>query len=106
MAEKFCFHQSLWNGGTIDGHECAVLAGALVVDRFGDKIFAGAALALNQNRGGFAGRDFLHKTHQLEGFRRDGDDFMISGIAPDFASQRLDFGSQAGCLQRILDGDV
>ena len=38
--------------------------------------------------------------------RRDGDDFVISGVAPNFSAQRLDFGAQARGFERVLNGDA
>jgi hypothetical protein len=41
------------------------LARAFVVNGFGDEVFAGAAFALNQDGGGFAGRNLADEVHQL-----------------------------------------
>ena len=78
---------------------------ALVVDGLGNQIFAGAAFALNQDSGGLAGGHFLHEAHELRCFGRDCDDLVISSVAADLSTQRLDFGAQARSLQRVLDGD-
>ena len=45
MAEKLAFEQGLLQGGTVDGHERAVAAGAVVVDGTGHQLLAGAAAA-------------------------------------------------------------
>ena len=57
VAEEFGFHQRLGNGRAVDGDERLVLAAALVMDGFGDEVFAGAALALHQDGGRLAGGD-------------------------------------------------
>ena len=65
VAEEFGFHESFGNGGAVDGDEGLFLARAFVVDGLGDEIFAGAALALNEDGGGFAGGDFADEVHEL-----------------------------------------
>ena len=105
MAEEFGFHQRFGNGRAVDGDKRTVLARALVVDGLGDQIFAGAAFALNEDCGGLAGGHLLHEAHQLGYLRRDCDDLVISGVAAHLSTQGLDFGAQAGGLQRVLDGD-
>ena len=89
VAEEFGFHQRLRNGRAVDGDERLFLAAALVVDRLGDEVFAGAALALHQNGGGFAGGNFADETHQFRHLLRDADHVVIAGAAAHFAAQRL-----------------
>jgi hypothetical protein len=69
MAEEFGFHQSLGDGRAVDGDERPILTGTLIVNRLGNQILAGAAFALNEDRSGFAGCNFLHEAHQLGALR-------------------------------------
>src|SRR5208283_5740412 len=78
----------------------------LVVDGFGDEVFAGAAFTLNQDGGGFAGSDFADKVHELGHLGGDADHAVISGYAADFAAQGLNLGAQTGGFECVLDGDV
>ena len=45
VAEQLAFEQVLVQGGAIHGHERLVLARAVVVERLGDQLLAGAGLA-------------------------------------------------------------
>ena len=65
VAEEFGFHQRLGNGRAVDGDEGFFLARTFVVDGLGDEILAGAAFALDQNRGGRAGGDLADEVHEL-----------------------------------------
>ena len=87
------------------GDELLLLARAFVVNPLGDKVFAGAALALNKDRGSFAGGDFLDEDHHLLHFFRFGDNVVIAGAAPDLSAQRFDLVAQAAGFERVLDGD-
>src|SRR5208283_832601 len=78
----------------------------LVVDGFGDEIFAGAAFALNQDGGGFAGSDLADKVHELGHLGGNADHAVIAGYAADLATQGLNFGAQTGGFERVFDGDV
>ena len=106
VAEEFGFHQRLGNGGTVDGDERLLLARTFVVDGFGDEVLAGSAFALNQNRGGLAGRNLADEVHELGHLGRDAHHVGITGSAAHLAAQRLDFGAQTGGLKRVLDGHV
>ena len=106
VAEEFGFHQGLGNGRAVDGDKRLVLPAALVMDGFGDEVFAGAALALYQDGGGFAGRDLADEAQQLGHLWRNANDVVIAGAASHLAAQRLDFGAQASGLERVLDGDL
>src|SRR5581483_10993108 len=106
VAEEFGFHQRLGDGGAVDGDERLLLARALVMNGFGDQVLAGAALALNQDGGGFAGGDFAHKAHQLGHLGGLADDLVVSRAAADFTAQGLDFAAQLVGFERVLDGDV
>ena len=104
VAEEFRFHQVFGNGGTVDGHKRPTLPRALVVNRFGYEILSGAALALNQDGGCFAGCDLADKSHQLAHFARNGDHVVVAGALANLAAQRLNFVSQARSFQRVLHG--
>ena len=65
VAEELGFHQRLGDGRAVDGYEGLLLARTFVVDGFGDEVLAGAAFALNQNGGGFAGRNLADEVHQF-----------------------------------------
>ncbi len=83
-----------------------LLTGTFVVDGLGDEVLAGAALTLNQNGGGLAGRNLTDKIHELDHLGRDAYHAVIAGFAAYLTSQGLHFGTQARSLERILDGDV
>jgi hypothetical protein len=58
-AKEFGFQQGRGNGRAIDGDKWIGGSAAQLVDSMGGYIFAGAALALEQNVGGIA-RDLAH----------------------------------------------
>ena len=64
MAEQLAFQQRLGQGGAVDLHERPVGAQAVVVDRAGDQLLAGAALAADQH-GGVAVGDLLDEPVHL-----------------------------------------
>ena len=65
VAEQLAFQQGFRNGRAVDGDERLGLAQALVVERFGDQVFAGSVLAFEQDGGGFAGGHAPHEIHHL-----------------------------------------
>ena len=48
---------------------------------------------------------FFTKFMSSDALGGDCDDLVIASVAANLATQRLDFGAQAGSLQRILNGD-
>ena len=70
------------------------------------EVFAGAALALHENGGGFADRNLADEAQQVSHLGRHADDVVVAGTASHFAAQSLNFGAQAGGFQRVLDGDL
>src|SRR5208282_4266737 len=68
--------------------------------------FARATLALYQDRGGFAGGNFLHEVHQFGRLGRHRDHFVIAGVPANLTPQRLNLAPQVVSFQRILDRDV
>ena len=105
MAEEFGLHQGLGNGRAVDGDEGLVLAAALIVDSLGDKILAGATLALDQDGGRLAGGDLADEAQQLGHLLRDADHIVIAGATAHLAAQRFDLGAQAGGLERVFYRD-
>ena len=67
MTEQLGFQKLGWNIRAIHGDESTVGARARLVNCFGDQLFAGAALAGDQDRR--AGR--RHLLHQPENFLHD-----------------------------------
>ena len=65
VAEERGLEQLGGHGAGVDGHEGLVAARRVGVDGLGDELFAGAALALNED-GGAAGRDLGDKVEDLE----------------------------------------
>ena len=67
VAEQLALEQVLGDGGAVDRHQRAAGARAVVVDRLGDDLFAGAALAGEQH-GGAQRRDAAdggeHRLHR------------------------------------------
>ncbi len=106
VAEELGFHQRFGDGRAIDGYKGLFLTRALVVDGLCDKVFAGAAFALNQDGGGLAGGDLADKVHELRHLGRDTSHVVIAGAATNLAAQGLYLTAQTGGLERILDGDV
>ena len=49
MAEQFGLHQVLGQGSTVQANEGAIASAAVVVQRAGDQLLAGATLAGDQN---------------------------------------------------------
>src|SRR5450755_41591 len=90
VAEQFAFEQSLRNGGAVDGDEWFGLADALVVQGFGDQVFAGAVFAFEQDRSGLAGGHPAHEVERRPHQRRFGDDFALlrSGLFGDVLDGR------------------
>jgi hypothetical protein len=65
VAEERGFEQFAGHGAGVDGDEGLVFARRVGVDGLGDQLLAGAALALNQNRGS-TGRDLGDEIEDLE----------------------------------------
>ena len=57
VAEQLAFEQRFRDGRAVDGDEGLGLAEALVVQRLGDQVLAGAVLAFEQDGGGLADGD-------------------------------------------------
>ena len=51
VAEELALEERVGNGRAVDRDEGAVLAAAAHVDRAGDELLAGAALAVDEHRG-------------------------------------------------------
>jgi len=64
VAEDFALDESFWDGGAVDGHEGLIFSRAEFMDGSGDKFFAGAAGAGNEDGRG-AGSDHFDEAKNL-----------------------------------------
>jgi len=80
MAEEFTLEQALGQHSTVDRHEGALAALAVLVEKMGDQFLAGAALALDQH-GVVGGRHRAQGLDQLLHHRSAADDFaaLVAG---------------------------
>ena len=63
VAKQFALQNIFREGRTVEGHKRLRLAGAVLVNRLGDKLFARARLSLDQD-GRIRGSDSLEAIHQ------------------------------------------
>ena len=65
VPEQLAFEQRFGDGGAVDRDERLGLAQALVVQRLGDQVLAGAVFAFEQDGGGLAGGHAAHEVHHF-----------------------------------------
>ncbi|SPE33762.1 hypothetical protein SBA2_800020 [Acidobacteriia bacterium SbA2] len=106
VAEEFGFHQGFRDGRAVDGHKRLVGAHAVVMDRLGHQVLAGAALALNQHRGGFARRYLAHEVHELEHARRFAHHLVVTGTLADLLAQAVALGAQHRAVDGVGEGNL
>ena len=75
MTEQFAFQKTFGNGPAIDRDKWLVPADTVLMDHVGHQFFAGAALALDQNRG-TAGADAIDYLIELLHFRAFADQLI------------------------------
>ncbi len=83
VAEEGGLEEVRGDGAGVDGDEGAVAAGGVLVDGFGDELFAGAGLALNED-GGTAGGDLGYGVEEAEhGLGLADDVFKVVALLED-----------------------
>ncbi len=105
MAEEFAFQQALGNAAAIDGHQRRIAALAAGVDRPGDKLLAGPALAEHQH-GGLGLGDVVDQLQHLSHGRALTDNFIARGHFVDRAAEPDVFLVQAALGQRLGDDEA
>ena len=83
VAEELALEQGLGNGAAVDGHEGPVGPVAALVDGLGDEFLAGAALAVDQDRGR-GGGDLVHHLVDRAHARALADDVLAALLAGQF----------------------
>ena len=101
VAEQLAFQQRFRNRRAVDGDERLGLPQALVVQRLGDQVLAGAVFAFQQDGSGLAGRYAPHEIQHFAHARRFGDHLAL--LRRRLLGNVLDGGHHSGELAGVVE---